>query len=212
MRKTVYQTDTKGYYIGEADSYNNLIPAGAVETAPALSEGYIPCWNGTSWEQVENHVGEKGYINNEPFEIKEYGQYPDGWASEKIYAPHEARAIKDSEVPYVQEIMNNQGVYYDAVDEHFPTTAFAVAENLLAAQTVEEGSNDYWVTNLDNLQVKLGINNYMQLQNRIKSHYNNVRKAGIQYREFLRTLETSEEILALDTEEKMQEFYSVFYK
>ncbi len=125
----------------------------------------------------------------------------------ELYKPSEARALKDAEVPSIILKMNEQGVYYDAVDTTFPTTTFAVQENLLVGQTIAEGSNDYWITTIDGSQKKLGVNNYMQLQNRIKSHYNNVRKAGIAYRVYLRTLTTSEEILAVDTEAKMQEIY-----
>ncbi len=210
MKKTVYQTDSKGYYIGEDIAYHGLIPAGAVEIKPSSKEGFISHWNGEIWTQVENHKGENGYINNEPFEIKEFGPYPSGWSKEKIYALYEARAIKDSEVPLVVAKMNDQGVYYDAIDTTFPTTAFAVNENLLIGQTIAEDSNDYWITTIDGSLKKLGINNYKQLQNRIKSHYNNVRKAGIAYREYLRTLTTSEEILAVNTEEKMQEIYQTY--
>lgn len=34
------------------------------------------------WEYVENHIGEKGFINGEPFTISQYGPLPDGFTKE----------------------------------------------------------------------------------------------------------------------------------
>jgi hypothetical protein len=45
-----------------------------------LTAGAIPRWNGEAWEQVENHVGEKGWVNGVETEITEYGPYPEGWS------------------------------------------------------------------------------------------------------------------------------------
>jgi hypothetical protein len=62
-------------------------PDNAVRTPPPPREGawggdtgLWPCMANGNWELVENHVGESGYKNGEPFEIKVYGPPPSGWS------------------------------------------------------------------------------------------------------------------------------------
>lgn len=74
-----YQYDADGYYAGDVEC-QGLLPNNATDTAPARQDGYIPRWNGTTWEQTENHTGEEGYVNGTPHTIKEYGPYPQGWS------------------------------------------------------------------------------------------------------------------------------------
>ena len=74
-----YQYDASGYFAGEVDDYG-FLPNNATYTKPSIKKGFIPCWNGAKWVQVENHTGKEGYLNDEPFTIKEYGPFPDGWS------------------------------------------------------------------------------------------------------------------------------------
>lgn len=73
-----YQYDASGYFIGENEDYG-LLPNNATYTVPEVKSGYIPCWQGEKWQQIEDHKGEEGYVHGEPFTIKEYGPLPDGW-------------------------------------------------------------------------------------------------------------------------------------
>lgn len=95
MQTKVYQYNLQGYYKGETIAYNNLLPANTTNSAPTLQDGYIPKWNGAEWEQVENHVGTKGYVNGEEFTVTEYGALPDGWSdTEPEPTLEEARETK----------------------------------------------------------------------------------------------------------------------
>jgi hypothetical protein len=77
---TAYQYDASGYFAGAIDDYGGPLPNNATRAAPALKDGCIPRWNGTAWEQVENHQGQEGYLNGEPHTIKDYGPLPKGWS------------------------------------------------------------------------------------------------------------------------------------
>ena len=74
-----YQYTADGYYAGEVDDYG-ILPNNATRTAPTLKKGFVPCWDGIKWRQVEDHKGESGYVNGQPHEIKEYGPLPEGWS------------------------------------------------------------------------------------------------------------------------------------
>ncbi len=76
-----YQYNSSGYYVGEIEDYG-LLPNNATYMVPVIRYGFIPHWTGATWEQVENHVGESGWVNGIPFTIKDYGPYPDGWSTE----------------------------------------------------------------------------------------------------------------------------------
>jgi len=60
-----------------------MIPPNSTTVKPELREGYAPIWNGESWNYVEDHRGEKGYIGKEPIEIKELGPLPNEFSIEK---------------------------------------------------------------------------------------------------------------------------------
>ncbi len=92
MKEAVYQYDNKGFYLGETVAYNGLMPHGTTKIKPQYEDGFIACWNGQSWEQIENHRGEKGFVDNISFEIKEYGAYPHGWSKEYVKSLEEVRA------------------------------------------------------------------------------------------------------------------------
>lgn len=57
-----------------------VLPAQACLDAPVIAEGCVARRVNGAWVNVENHVGEKGYLNGVPTEIKEYGPLPDGWS------------------------------------------------------------------------------------------------------------------------------------
>jgi hypothetical protein len=79
LNMKVYQYDAAGYYAGEGDDYGGPWPNNSTSTAPTIQEGFIPSWNGTAWEQVENHQGQEGYLDGRPHTIKDYGPLPAGF-------------------------------------------------------------------------------------------------------------------------------------
>lgn len=87
-----YQYTSDGYFAGEIEDYG-LLPNNATHTAPELREGFIPRWTGESWEQVENHKGEEGYVNGVHTVIREYGPLPEGWSETK---PEDSQKEKDA--------------------------------------------------------------------------------------------------------------------
>lgn len=58
-----------------------VLPANGYFDAPIFEDGKWPKRVNGAWENVENHIGEKGYINGVPTEIKEYGPLQDGWST-----------------------------------------------------------------------------------------------------------------------------------
>ena len=93
-----YQYTADGYYAGEVDDYG-ILPNNATYTAPTLKKGFIPCWNGKKWEQVEDHKGESGYVNGQPHTINEYGPLPEGWSdTPPLPSLDEAKAAKQAEI------------------------------------------------------------------------------------------------------------------
>ncbi|WP_308586583.1 phage tail protein [uncultured Desulfovibrio sp.] len=91
MPQIAYCTDEKGYYTHSEycttdplesarqghDVY--VLPANGYIDAPSIADGCVAKRVNGAWVNVENHIGEKGYINGVPTEIKEYGPLPDGW-------------------------------------------------------------------------------------------------------------------------------------
>lgn len=74
-----YQYDADGYFVG-LDEDHGLLPNNATYAKPVEREGHIPRWNGKAWVQVEDHKGKEGFVDGEPFTIKEYGPLPEDWA------------------------------------------------------------------------------------------------------------------------------------
>ena len=93
MPQIAYCTDDEGYYthseyctIDPAESAKQghdvyVLPANGYIDAPSISDGCVAKRVNDAWVNVENHVGEKGYINGVPTEIKEYGPLPEGWSN-----------------------------------------------------------------------------------------------------------------------------------
>lgn len=75
-----YQYTADGFFAGEIDDYN-LLPNNATHTPPVLTEGFIPRWTGSAWEQVADLKGRAGYLNGQPYTITTYGPAPDGWSA-----------------------------------------------------------------------------------------------------------------------------------
>lgn len=92
MPQIAYCTNEKNYYthseyctIDPIESAKQghdvyVLPANAYLDAPVIADGFVPKRVNGVWIDVENHVGEKGYVNGVPTEIKEYGPLPEGWS------------------------------------------------------------------------------------------------------------------------------------
>ncbi|GHS88607.1 tail assembly protein [Synergistales bacterium] len=87
--KTVYSYHpVTGEYMGDVIADVNpkepgkyLNPAHSTETAPPVVNAQNkPVWDGSAWYAVEDHRGEKGYVNGEETEIKDLGPLPEGWS------------------------------------------------------------------------------------------------------------------------------------
>ena len=76
---TAYQYTSEGYYAGEVEDHG-LLPNNATNTAPVIKKGFVPCWDGKKWGQVEDHKDKSGYVNGQPHTINAYGPLPDGWS------------------------------------------------------------------------------------------------------------------------------------
>ena len=60
-----------------------MMPPNSTTVKPELRKDYAPVWNGESWDYVEDHRGERGYIGKEPIEIKKLGPLPDEFSIEE---------------------------------------------------------------------------------------------------------------------------------
>ena len=74
-----HQHTAQGYYIGPIEDYGRL-PGHATYDKPEVKDGFIPRFVNGKWTQVENHKGKTGYVNGEPFTVKDYGPLPAGWS------------------------------------------------------------------------------------------------------------------------------------
>jgi hypothetical protein len=86
---TVYSYDPKtGEYTGETiadpsplEPGGYLYPANTTETAPpSVGKHTAAVWDGHHWNVVEDWRGKSGYVNGEPFEIKNLGPLSKGWS------------------------------------------------------------------------------------------------------------------------------------
>ena len=61
-----------------------IVPINALrgDVSPLKKVGFHPCEKDGKWIDVEDHRGEVGYVNNEPFTITELGKYPEGWTKD----------------------------------------------------------------------------------------------------------------------------------
>ena len=94
MPQTAYCHDDDGYYTHDEPCQIDplesacqgrdiwLVPANACLDAPEIVAGHISRRINGQWIQVENHRGEKGYVDGRPYTMMDYGPYPDGWSTE----------------------------------------------------------------------------------------------------------------------------------
>lgn len=92
MPQIAYCTDEAGYYthseyctIDPLESAKQghdvyVLPANGYLDAPVIATGCVARRVNGAWVDVENHVGEKGFVNGVPTEIKDYGPLPEGWS------------------------------------------------------------------------------------------------------------------------------------
>ena len=58
-----------------------LLPAFSTLVAPPEhTQGHASRWNGGEWDTIADHRGTSGYVNGEPYTIRELGPYPEGWS------------------------------------------------------------------------------------------------------------------------------------
>lgn len=58
-----------------------VVPANGCLDSPVFEEGKHPKRVNDTWVNVENHIGESGYVNGVPTTIEQYGSLPDGWST-----------------------------------------------------------------------------------------------------------------------------------
>lgn len=76
-----------------------MMPPNSTELKPELREGYAPIWNGKSWDYIEDHRGESGYIGKEFIEIKELGPLPNEFSiTEPELTPEEIKEQNRQEI------------------------------------------------------------------------------------------------------------------
>lgn len=79
------QHDAEGYYIGKSDDYGSGTQpnnTASMDDWPEIIPGFIPRKkaDGPGWDQVEDHKDKEGYVDGQPFTVKDYGPLPDGWS------------------------------------------------------------------------------------------------------------------------------------
>lgn len=107
----IYTYDKNNEYIGESATMLDpeetkkqgkdvwLMPPHCTTVKPDTREGYVPVWDGHAWEYVEDHRGEKGWVNRVPVEIKELGPLPDGFATDEPEpTPEEQAELRRQEI------------------------------------------------------------------------------------------------------------------
>ncbi|MDL2306615.1 hypothetical protein LJC48_01110 [Desulfovibrio sp. OttesenSCG-928-C06] len=75
-------TKPDGFYYQSMKPIGDFRAGNSRRERPEYAPGFHPRWNGEQWEQVENHIGEEGYLNGEPTIIKAFGPLPEGWSAE----------------------------------------------------------------------------------------------------------------------------------
>lgn len=106
-----------------------MMPPNSTTVKPELKEGYAPIWNGESWDYIENHRGEIGYVGKKFIEIKELGPLPDGFSIEEPEPTPEE--IKEQNR---QEIISN----LSKIDQASSRSLRAVLTALMSGQEPEK--------------------------------------------------------------------------
>ena len=138
-----------GYYAVSREDYG-LLPSNATYKEPVFIDGYWPCWNGEDWEQVEDHKGEQGFVNGEPFTIKDYGPYPAGWSkTPPPPTPEEiAEATKAQFTAAIQQYLDNfaKTRNYDGVDSMAKYLGCSVTRFAVEAAYMRDAVAETWIT------------------------------------------------------------------
>jgi hypothetical protein len=76
-----------------------LMPPNSTALKPDEREGRVPVWNGASWDYVEDHRGERGWVNRAPVVVKALGPLPEGFSAEEPEpTTEEAAAARRQEI------------------------------------------------------------------------------------------------------------------
>lgn len=111
MSKIAYCTDAEGYYTHSETCTTDplesarqgcdvcVLPANGYLDAPVIAKGCVAKRVNDAWVNVENHIGEEGYVKGVPTKIEDYGLLPDGWSA-TLPPPElsEVQAIKRAEI------------------------------------------------------------------------------------------------------------------
>lgn len=106
-----------------------IMPPNSTELKPELKEGYAPIWNGETWEYVEDHRGEKGYIGKKFIEIKELGPLPDEFSTKEPEPTQEEIKEQDK-----KKILSN----LSQIDQASSRSLRAVLTALMSGQEPEK--------------------------------------------------------------------------
>lgn len=124
-----FQYDSRGYFTEEIVDFG-FPPNNSTKVPPTCKKGFIDRWNGEAWELVENHKDEEGYLNGEPYKIKDYGPYPEGFSLTPPAPPpptlEEARAAAVAQVDAYTSKSILAGFDYEFAGEllHFSYDSF----------------------------------------------------------------------------------------
>jgi hypothetical protein len=148
-----YQFDQNGYYIGASENPGSTPSHNCTFTAPALTAGYIPKWNGTVWEQVENHRGKKGWLDGVETEITEYGPLPEGWSdSSPPPTLEEAKAAKLAEISAAYNTFDAAGTVRTSAGYPIQIGQAHVSKLDGAIRFAEmAGASEIYITDADNV-------------------------------------------------------------
>lgn len=78
-------SDGKGSLDASVRKFDTNIPNTTTISPPqSAPQGQVWIYNpvNNGWLLTESHIGEIGWVNHEPFVIKEHGPYPEGWKTE----------------------------------------------------------------------------------------------------------------------------------
>ncbi len=192
----VYQYNKEGYYIAETKAYNGLMPHNTTDIMPTFEDGYIPQFNGKKWLQIENHIGIKGYLNGDEYEIKDYGALPENFSFEKpLPSLEEAKEQKISELKIAKENVEQDFIIYK--ENKYDCDQTSIVRISLAKESYIEPIlwKDY-----NNLSQELNFEDLKALLSTIYAHISDVHKKYNAYKERIENITNVEEILAINWE------------
>ena len=79
---TSYTFDSKGYFVCVIEDYGYPPNNSTRELLPPPAENVWPRWDGSAWNNAPSFKGQHGWLNGEPFTIKEHGPLPEGFSLE----------------------------------------------------------------------------------------------------------------------------------